>query len=103
MPSSRLPAPLHLRRAACLPSTLPAPAPSRSRLLIPPLLSAPPLSWPLAGAAFPAFTTSLVAIKSILLFNRSGVKDTEASLLLQLRGRGRAAQRSRGLRCAPAR
>lgn len=29
------------------------------------------------GMAFPAFTSSLIAIKSILLFNRSGIKDTE--------------------------
>jgi len=29
------------------------------------------------GAAFPAFTSSLLAIKSILLFNRAGIKDTE--------------------------
>lgn len=37
-----------------------------------------PLSRMAVGAAFPAFTTSLLAVKSILLFNRAGIKDTEA-------------------------
>lgn len=36
-----------------------------------------PLSRRAVGAAFPAFTTSLMALRSILLFNRLGVKDTE--------------------------
>lgn len=29
------------------------------------------------GMAFPAFTSSLICIRSILLFNRAGVRDTE--------------------------
>lgn len=36
-----------------------------------------PLSRRAVGAAFPAFTSSLLACKSILLFNRAGVWDTE--------------------------
>ncbi|KAL4431179.1 hypothetical protein ABPG75_006435 [Micractinium tetrahymenae] len=36
-----------------------------------------PLSRRAVGMAFPAFTSSLMSIKSILLFNRAGVKDTE--------------------------
>ena len=31
------------------------------------------------GMAFPAFTSSLLCIRSILLFNRAGVRDTEVS------------------------
>lgn len=37
-----------------------------------------PLSRRMVGIAFPAFTSSLVAVKSILLFNRQAVRDTEA-------------------------
>ncbi|PRW58126.1 EF hand [Chlorella sorokiniana] len=36
-----------------------------------------PLSRRAVGMAFPAFTSSLLAIRSILLFNRAGVRDTE--------------------------
>eukprot|EP00887_Chlorella_sp_A99_P002768 scaffold6.g2768.t1 len=36
-----------------------------------------PLSRRMVGIAFPAFTSSLVAVKSILLFNRQAVRDTE--------------------------
>lgn len=38
---------------------------------------AQPLSRRAVGMAFPAFTSSLLCIRSILLFNRAGVKDTE--------------------------
>ncbi|KAL4423603.1 hypothetical protein ABPG77_004643 [Micractinium sp. CCAP 211/92] len=38
---------------------------------------AQPLSRRAVGMAFPAFASSLLCIKSILLFNRAGVKDTE--------------------------
>lgn len=78
----------------------PPPLPTSS---LRPLLGNPLPLPPHTGAAFPAFTSSLVAIKSIILFNRSGVKDTEvgrescgreglvaaeAGLLLGRRGRG---------------
>ncbi|PSC76505.1 EF hand [Micractinium conductrix] len=36
-----------------------------------------PLSRGAVGAAFPAFTSSLLSVRSILLFNRKGIKDTE--------------------------
>jgi hypothetical protein len=36
-----------------------------------------PLSRRAVGMAFPAFTSSLLCIRSILLFNRAGVRDTE--------------------------
>lgn len=46
-------------------------------MLASPCLGLVPLRRRAVGMAFPAFTSSLLCIRSILLFNRAGVRDTE--------------------------